>query len=33
VVSDGEAKELAAEAGELRRLVERWIQAEHPELL
>ena len=32
-VSDGEAKEMAAEAAELRRAVEQWIQAEHPELL
>ena len=33
MVSDEEAKEMAEEAGELRRVVERWIQAEHPELL
>jgi len=32
-VSDGEAKEMAAEAAELRCEVERWIRAEHPELL
>jgi len=33
MVSGGEAKEMASEAGELRRLVERWMQAENPELL
>jgi hypothetical protein len=32
-VSDGEAKEMAALAAELRSEVERWIRAEHPELL
>jgi hypothetical protein len=32
-VSDGEAKEMAALATELRGEVERWIRAEHPELL
>jgi len=32
-VSDGEAKDMYVEAGELRRAVERWIKAEHPELL
>jgi len=32
-ISDGEAREMAAEAAELRRSVERWIQVEHPELL
>ena len=31
-VSDGEAKEMAALATELRAEVERWIRAEHPEL-
>jgi hypothetical protein len=33
MVSDGEAKEMATEAAELRRDVEQWIRAEHPELL
>lgn len=32
-VSDKEAKEMATLAGELRAEVERWIRAEHPELL
>ncbi|MFZ0964123.1 MAG: hypothetical protein WAO35_24925 [Terriglobia bacterium] len=32
-VSEEEAKEMAAESTELRREVERWIRAEHPELL
>jgi len=32
-VSDGEAKEMAALATELRAEVKRWIRAEHPELL
>jgi hypothetical protein len=32
-VSDGEAKEMAALATELRAEVNRWIRAEHPELL
>jgi uncharacterized protein YfkK (UPF0435 family) len=32
-VSDGEAREMAALAKELRAEVERWIRAEHPELL
>ena len=32
-VSDGEAKEMAALATELRAEVKRWIGAEHPELL
>jgi len=31
-VSDGEAKEMAALATELRAEVKRWIRAEHPEL-
>lgn len=32
-VSDGEAKEMAALATELRAAVKHWIRAEHPELL
>ena len=32
-VSDGEAQDMYEDAGELRRTVERWIKAEHPELL
>jgi hypothetical protein len=32
-VSDGEAKEMATLATELRAEVKRWIGAEHPELL
>ena len=32
-VSEGEAKEMAADAADLRCAVERWIRAEHPELL